>query len=189
MVSIMQWADHWDSIRSGLFSTLKKDSGKAVFIGDSNTEFFPVSEVFGGNVINRGVSCNNSTHVLNRLSGILANKPSAIFIQIGVNDLWEGQSPDSLLINIGKIVNAIRLNPVNTRIYIQSLFPTGLTYEYLMPDIRKTNELLMEFCNKNDIQFIDVFSYLTKKDTYDGIHLNGAGYKVWESAIRPFVTR
>ena len=59
------------------------------------------------------------------------------------------------------------------------------------------NKMISEYCIKNGIPYIDLNSHLSteelglkKEYTYDGIHLNGNGYKVWKSILSscpPFI--
>ena len=58
--------------------------------------------------------------------------------------------------------------------------------------MQKTNDLIREFCNSNDLlHYIDITEVMmedgiVKNDLFkwDGIHMNAKGYELWTSVIR-----
>lgn len=75
---------------------------------------------------------------------------------------------------------------------MQSLFPvnTALTGHPLNNSIIKDlNKRLEDLSNLYDYQFIDIypelveFGQLNKDFTFDGLHLNGEGYKIWTRKV------
>jgi lysophospholipase L1-like esterase len=174
--------------------------GDIVFIGNSITE--------GGkdwglklnlpNVKNRGISGDCTDGVLQRLDEINYFKPKVIFILIGVNDLFnlyyqkQIPSPEYVGINILKIAQTIHDKTPKTIIYVQTILPTS--QDFMKENINKVNEAIKAYANDNNYTLIDlhaVFSdekgFLKKDLTYDGTHLNDAGYKVWVNYINRYV--
>jgi lysophospholipase L1-like esterase len=53
--------------------------------------------------------------------------------------------------------------------------------------------MLKDYCNKENIIFVDVFSlfvkdgYLEKSFSYDDLHINGKAYVIWAKAIDSLV--
>ena len=83
---------------------------KYIFLGDSLTFGYGVrkkenllsllNESCNIEVINEGVNGNTTTDMLYRLSDVLTNPASNIFIMGGTNDLLSNRTIDSILINI-----------------------------------------------------------------------------------------
>ena len=59
------------------------------------------------NVINRGISGDNSYGVFHRLDAVLALKPKKIFLLIGVNDIKRGTPLDIIANNYERIIQKV----------------------------------------------------------------------------------
>jgi lysophospholipase L1-like esterase len=185
--------DQWNLMRSSVYDILPIDSTDIVFIGNSHTECFPVAEIFGSDVKNRGIGGNQTEHILHRLPEIVAKRPRKIFIEAGVNDIVIGYNAEKAIDNYKQIVATIkRASPITT-IYIQSIFPVCLSYDKHNREIVSLNKRLHEFCKYNCVEYIDIYPHMVtggKLDsalTYDGLHLNGKGYAIWYRAIKDYV--
>lgn len=184
--------DNWTAGRQSVFDALPSDTSDIIFIGDSQTEGFRLQEYFPGlPVKNRGISGNESKHILSRLEATVKNRPAKVFMQMGVNDIIAGVPADTLMRNFEKAV--IICNKHSAPIIIQSLFPTSGQYEKYNGDVRSFNERLQVYCRNKFIPFIDVYSSLglngklNNSLTFDGLHLNGKGYEVWRGKISQLV--
>ena len=64
---------------------------KIVFLGNSITQGLlrHTDKLLGNNIVNRGISGDHTDGVLARLEEIIHYKPKAVFLLIGVNDLFE----------------------------------------------------------------------------------------------------
>ena len=173
--------------------------GDIVFLGNSITE--------GGkdwskrlnypNIKNRGIGGDVTDGVLARLDEIIYFKPKAVFLLIGINDLWNNNSPDNpsaeyIANNIIKISQVINAQTPKTKIYIQTVLP--IEKEKFKNNILKVNEIIKANEKDNPYQTIDLHSIfvnengLIKKDlSTDGIHLNEKGYDAWVEFIKPEV--
>jgi len=173
--------------------------GDIVFIGNSITEEGRNWSVKLGvnNVKNRGISGDMTDGVLKRLDEIIYFKPKAVFILIGINDLFniyyqkEIPSPDYVGINILKIAKILSLKTPNTKIYIQTVLPTSK--DFMRDNINRVNEMIISHEKEGRYKVIDLYSIfadnngLIKEEwTYDGTHLNDAGYQLWIDKVRPF---
>lgn len=185
--------DQWNYSRTSLLNTLPLDTTDIIFIGNSLTEGFPVTELFGKHVKNRGISGNATWHLLGRIEKIAVGQPKKIFIEIGVNDFNFGSSVDSAFDNYRAIISIIRNVSPRTRIYVQSLTPTGMKYKKILDSIITLNERLRTYCIEQAIAYIDLYTPLAKESqldsayTEDGIHLNGKGYAVWGNQVKRFI--
>lgn len=177
------------------------EAGEIVFIGNSITEGGQDwSKRFAlDHISNRGIAGDVTDGVLKRLDEIVYFKPKAVFLLIGINDLFSFHhkednsslkydkvvpSPEYVGENILKIAKMIHRKSPETKIYVRTLLPTRR--EYLKKDILLVNEMI----KKNETegiykvidlysQFVDAEGELTKELTKDGVHLNEKGYEKW----------
>jgi len=183
---------------------------KIVFLGNSIIEAGSNwNEKFGVNyIVNRGISGDFTEGVLSRLNEIFYYKPLAVYILIGINDIFDDHlnrkdiTPLYVASNIMKIANQIKVNSNDTKIFIQTILPVD-TLRYtefhdrklpiykisLNEQINQIN-LLIEEINK-DHSIIDLHSLfadnrglMNKKYTTDGVHLNNTGYSIWVKHIK-----
>ena len=150
------------------------------------------------NVINRGISGDEVMGVYDRLHQILPGKPAKLFLLIGVNDVSHDLSTDSIVYRIDQTLTRIQKESPETKVYLQSLLPINESFNrykrltnktYQIPEI---NARLETLAKEKKITFINLYplfaekgtNVLKKELTYDGLHLNDEGYKVWVDAIK-----
>lgn len=169
-----------------------------VFAGDSHTQRFDVAEYFPGyNIKDRGIDKDISLGLLKRVDQITHGHPKKIFIEIGFNDLWFNFTADTIINHIKTIIDTIKIKSPGSEIYVNSIFPCSnndgsIDFRVLVPIL---NTKLKRLCNSYDIPYIDINSKLNdnkdglnhKYDAGDGIHLNGLGYLVWASLLKPYL--
>ena len=188
---------------------------KIVFLGNSITEAGgDWNEKFDViNIANRGISGDITEGILNRIDEIIYYKPIAVFLLIGINDIFNSDLPDREKItadyvsnNILKISNNIIKGSPSTKIFIQTILPIndeiytkikGWFPEHTEPlpiQINNINYMLKEKCKKTSFTVIDLHSVFKNKKgllfesyTTDGVHLNETGYKTWVDFIQDTV--
>jgi lysophospholipase L1-like esterase len=164
-----------------------------VFVGDSHTSHFPLTEMFGSRYKNRGIGSNQTSHILNRIKPIAAARPSVIFLEGGYNDISAGKPVNQAFENYKQIIGIIHKTSPSTRLIIQSVFPVCKGSLKFMPGVDSLNMLLKDYCRVNSIDFLDLnplFKVGNKLDTsatWDGIHLTFDGYKRWYDTVRHFL--
>jgi lysophospholipase L1-like esterase len=181
--------------RRSEFEQLKIDSNDVVFVGNSLTDMFELSEFFGRlDIKNRGIAGDITDSIEKRMKSVLAGHPRQLFLEVGVNDLLGNKSTDTTFLHIKRIVALIRQGSPRTNIVLMSLFPTNWkiygTSKNVLPEIVELNERLKAFASGKDLHFLNAFNEflgnngLTEKyDCGDGLHLNGEGYKLWKRMI------
>ena len=180
---------------------------KIVFIGNSITEGGGDWNARFGvkNIVNRGISGDITEGVLDRLDEIIYYKPIAVFLLIGINDIFSADIPDREKItplyvskNIFKIANQITSQSPSTKIFIQTILPINHEIyteindgfpEHAVPlpiQINKINSLIINNGLGNKYTIIDLHSAFANKHglmdraySTDGVHLNDAGYELW----------
>lgn len=188
--------------RATLFEAQPVAAGDIVFLGDSITDGGEWGELFGGgNFKNRGISGDISQGVCDRLDAVVSGRPAKIFLMIGVNDLSRGIPDDTIVGNIGKIIDKVHTDSPDTRVYLQSILPVnedkGMFESHTArhADIAPLNARLRALAADKGAVYIDLFSSFTEEGTdklnpaltNDGLHLLGAGYLLWKKIVAPYV--
>ena len=173
--------------------------GDIVFLGNSIT--------WGGkdwskrlkhpNIRNRGIGGDVTDGVLARIDEITYFKPKAVFLLIGINDLWNNNNPNDPSVeyianNIIQIAQVINAETPKTKIYVQTVLP--IEKEQYKNNILKVNEIIKANEKENSYQIVDLFSIfvnenglIRKELSTDGIHLNEMGYDAWVEFIKPLI--
>ena len=168
--------------------------GRTVFFGDSITEFCDLAAFYPGlDAVNRGVAGDTTGDMLRRLDrAVYAQKPGAVVILGGINDLLSGYTADQTAEDLLAIVRGVRENLPEAAVVVQSVYPvaegSGL---YMTGLIREVNGRLEAMAEELGYRYADVFGALCTADgqmngeySYDGLHPNDAGYQ----AVRPVLT-
>jgi lysophospholipase L1-like esterase len=165
-----------------------RGSADIVMLGDSLTE--------GGNwhelvpeyrTINRGISGDTSSSVLDRLQEVIERRPKVVFLMVGTNDISLGVPPKVLLTNLREIVT--RLRDASITLVAQSILFHGGWQQASNDTIAAVNAEWAAFCATQGVRFLDlnalmaVNSRLPDAMTYDGVHLTAAAYRVWRDAV------
>ncbi|WP_435132173.1 GDSL-type esterase/lipase family protein [Formosa sp. A9] len=172
--------------------------GEIVFLGNSITQMGrDWSEKFNTTGIrNRGIAGDVTDGILARLDEIIYFKPKAVFILIGINDLFNLHKnegiPSATYVgkNIVKIARTIKRESPNTAVYVQTVLPTK--YNYLQAHITEVNQLLKankQYYNLIDLhqQFVNDADFIKDELTNDGTHLTPEGYSVWVETLSPII--
>ena len=203
------WTQTYFPKRIQEFKKEPLEFGEIVFIGNSITEGgLDWSGKFGiEHIRNRGIAGDVTDGVMKRLNEIIFFKPKAVFILIGINDLFSLHhkednpalqydkvvpSPEYIGKNILKIAKIIHRKSPVTKIYVRTLLPTQR--EYLKEDILLVNKII----RKNEVkgyykvidlyaQFADIKGELIQQLTNDGVHLNEKGYEKWVNFEKPII--
>ena len=206
-VSMVSWGQnskfgtYYDQ-RKSLFELLPDTKNEIIFLGNSITDGAEWSELLNNpRVRNRGISGDTSEGVLFRLYQITRAEPAKVFLLIGINDLAKNIPPDTVYLNICKIVSTISAKSPKTKIFVQSILPVNNTFKTFAghtsrtPQVKDLNERLRKICPKLGATFVDLFNELKNPNddllnpmyTNDGLHLMGGGYQAWLKVIQPYL--
>lgn len=150
------------------------------------------------NVCNRGIIGDNIIGINDRLHQILPGHPAKLFLLIGVNDISQDLTTDSIVASIRLTIDRIQKESPQTKLYLQSLLPFNESFGHykkldgktdMVPEI---NARLEALCKEKGITFINLFPLFTEKGTNvlrpdltgDGLHLKEDGYKIWAKALK-----
>lgn len=176
------------------FKSLPVNEKSIVFYGNSITNMHEWWECFGENhnVLNRGVSGGYSQELLDNVESIIAGRPAKVFLMIGTNDLGtkDIDKPQLVAANIRRIIERIQSESPATQIYIQSILPTVNGIRTLEKTV-DTNKLLQRICQETGVTYVDLYQpmigIVLNELSYDKLHLNAAGYKIWGDIAAPYV--
>ena len=177
-----------------------------VFVGDSLTQRYPLSEFYPGiHLYNRGIDGDTTEGLSKRLHlSIFDLKPKVVVLQIGTNDLQVlGLPKEKTVENITNLVETILVELPNVKILLVSLYPVNETTDKLVNkfivgprknvDIQWMNQRIRQI---KGVEFIDVYPALLDEETQlkmqyskEGLHLSLAGYSVVTSFIKPMLEK
>jgi lysophospholipase L1-like esterase len=172
--------------------------GKIVFLGNSITEGGKWKQLLkDSTIINRGISGDNTFGVLARLNEVVKLKPASLFVLIGTNDLSKKIPDEAIIENIFTIVSKIKAGSPKTKIFIQSILPVNETIEQFPQQfnnamhINTINDQLQRYADRLRYTYVDLYGKfidsqgrLDAKYTFDGLHLNAAGYQRWVETLK-----
>ena len=185
-----------------VYAQSPNDTNEIIFLGNSITASFLVNEYHQDlNIKNRGISGNKTIDILRRLPEVTESNPHKIFLMIGVNDVINGIEENTIETNYRNIVDQIITASPKTEIYLQSILPvSNRVSEYLLSDekisnaiIDRLNEKIKSLALQLNLNFIDLNSKfrlngeLNPAFSWDGIHINAEGYKLWNKSISKFL--
>lgn len=186
--------------------------GQTVFTGSSLMEMFPIEKwvkELGPNapiVYNRGVGGYRTTDLLPILDAcVFELKPRKVFINIGTNDLSDGNIPlETVMSNYDRIITQIEEKLPGVIIYMMAYYP--INYEAATDEmkpcllirtnekINRANELVAQLAAKHGQKYINVNAPLMDEQgrlkaqyTIEGMHIKPEGYRAIFEDIMAYV--
>lgn len=195
-VPVPERTSYWRE-RTSFFHAFGRQAD-VVMIGDSLTDGAEWREMFPDQlIVNRGIDSDTTDGVLARMDDVLRLKPKLVFVMIGINDFADAsRSVDAVFVTYRSIVS--RLERGGTRVVVQSTLPCNeakgvwKSCAAINDKIRQLNARLATLASRR-VSYVDLLpvlaagSGLRDEFTYDGVHLNGEGYRLWKNAIARFM--
>jgi lysophospholipase L1-like esterase len=188
-----------EQARADLFHAIAAGRRDVVMLGDSLTDRGEWWELLERPVANRGIAADTIADVRARLDDVTGLAPRVLFVLIGVNDLLEGATPEAMAKDHAALLGELRRRLPTARIVVESLLP--IRDEIVARDeplatatVQKANQLLAGGAAAAGAEWIDVAKHLADASgeldprySSDGLHLTGAGYRMWADALRPYL--
>lgn len=170
-------------------------SGGVLFVGSSTIRLWPhlaqdfsaqpvlLQRGFGGSTL---ADCSALAREL-----VTQYKPRQVLLYAGDNDLAEGRPPAEVLARFARFVQRVRAELPGTRIDYIAIKPSPARLA-LLPKVREANALIASHAKTlKDVGYIDIFSPMLNAEGQprpelflaDRLHLNAAGYQLWQSVI------
>jgi lysophospholipase L1-like esterase len=173
--------------------------GGVVAIGSSTIRLWstlPQDFPWAGDVVNRGFG-GSTLHDCSLLVEPLALRlaPRQILLYAGDNDLAEGRTPQQVVEDLRRFVDAVRAALPATRISYIAIKPSP-SREALLPRMREANAAISDWLGTiPGTDFIDVFSPMLDTSgrpraelfVADRLHLNAEGYRLWREIVAPYL--
>ncbi len=173
------------------FKAFSVEPGEIIFLGNSLIQNFHLGVFNNSRVRNFGIVGDFTEGVLRRLDAVTSRKPGKIFIEIGINDLFERIPVRDVRANYEKIILRIKKESPASEIFITSCLPT--LNERVNEAVLELNEELKIIVSKNKVHYIDLHPLFVKDGLLnselaaDEVHLSEKGYAVWQKEIDPLL--
>jgi lysophospholipase L1-like esterase len=189
-----QWQRGYIAARTEL---LRQPSQHAdlVMLGDSLTEYEPGWPVLlGTDAANMGIAGDTTDDALARLDAVIARRPKVVAVMLGINDVLAGRSAEKVAADIEQISD--KLAAAGIVPIVQSTLLTAPSHRTPKAnvEIRALDSTLASWCLSHKVAFLDLNRALSggdglrESETWDGLHLNSDGYRIWGSALRPIIS-
>jgi lysophospholipase L1-like esterase len=140
---------------------------------------------------NRGIGSDITAGFLHRLRFVFASRPQICFIEGGGNDIAWHIPVDTIIPNLGKLVDTLRtahICPVlHTIFHVAANYPASA---YVNDQITMVNKRILQLAASRNIEYIDMNAtfapehvLLPQYSQPDGIHLNARAYLRWKCEI------
>lgn len=152
------------------------------------------------NAKNRGISGDTTFGILERLDEITEGRPNKLFLLIGINDISRNFPDDSILENYQEIIERIKKESPQTKIYVQTILPVNATFDkyknhyHKDEHIARVNKGIKDIAENEKVtlielhdKFLDKNDRLNVKYTEEGLHLNSEGYELWAELLKPYL--
>lgn len=193
-------------LQTAMFDIYKTKQADIVMLGNSLTAGTNWSELLGRtNVVARAIPGDILLGFIARLDYVIKLKPKIVFIMGGLNDIYNWTPVEEIFNNYVKIVSTLKSRGIIPVIqsttyaakdYAKDWGGTPEVNSGRNREIDKLNKLLSEYARKNNLDFIDITSKLATSDrflrpdlTWDGVHLNADGYKIWAEEVEKVLSK
>lgn len=172
-----------------------------VFVGSSSFRMWSnIQEDFPGyKIINRGFGGSSLPDAIRYASDIIIPyKPKQVVVYSGENDFTaDGVNAEIVFDRFTTLFETIRKDLPKSHILFVSIKPSPSRLKYL-PEMVKANAMIKNYLKVNrGTGFVDVYSKMLLKDgtpmpdifKADKLHMNEAGYAIWQKAIKPYLKK
>lgn len=194
ILSFLQISDKLKKINIEKNSNNENIEQKYLLLGDSLFYFYKEKEFLNGyNVINSGINGITALNMDKKLDDMVFKyNPTIVFILLGTNDIHNEYTPLESFNHLKKLIDDIKEHN-NISVNVISLLPINTSndekidsyiYKYRSNNkINEFNEYLKQFCEENNLNYINIHDILLDEKnelkidyTTDGLHLNDLGY-------------
>lgn len=168
-----------------------------LFVGSSSIRLWDLQKSFPGlPAINRGFGGSqliDSVENFDRL--VLPHQPKIVVLYAGDNDIAGKKTPQQVAADFAAFQTKLRAALPETKLIFISIKPSTAR-EKLLDKQREANQLVRKQCQGDKLcTFLDVEKPMQGTDGQvrpdlflkDGLHLNDAGYKIWNELLLPLL--
>ena len=191
--------------RMGVFAAEKVTPGAIVLVGSSHLEWFDTGRFLPGRrFVNRAIASDRlgitERGILHRLDiSVFDVQPAFIVFNNGVNDLgelWRTGEPalDEVFVAYERVTGAIRGRMADVPMLIVNELPTTGRFAGINANIPALNAHILGVAARRGCPHLDFYSEVVGADgelraelTYDGLHLNDAGYELFAMSLDAYL--
>ena len=177
----------------------KRDAPKhgVVFVGSSSIRLWKTATSFPTlPTVNRGLGgarIDDMIGLADRL--VFPREPKVIVFYAGENDIGAGATPQQVLADYRTFVRLVRARLPNVTMLYLSIKPS-LALRHAWPRAKEANRLIAGLCEADPtLLYVDVATPMLSATgkprpelfRKDGLHMNEAGYRVWNGVVAPVV--
>lgn len=169
---------------------------EVVLFGDSILALWPENgadswrTAFRSRATNFGIMGDLTQNLLWRLeNGELDGRPRVAIVEVGINNLLQGDSAEDTLAGILSVVQTIHRESPRTRILLLSLLPAG--WGSMQADARQVNAALAASQRQGRYQYVDLAAQGMDQGVEGGrdyftdlVHPSASGYRLVAQAVR-----
>jgi lysophospholipase L1-like esterase len=187
------------------FRAERVEPGGIVLLGSSHFEWFDTDRFLPGRrIVNRGIASDRlgigERGILHRLDvSVFDVRPSFIVFNNGVNDLgelWRNGEPslEDIFDAYERVIATIRAGAPDIRMLIVNELPTAGRFAGVNPLIPQLNGHIARVAERYGCQHLDFYSEVVNEAgdlrgdlTWDGLHLNDAGYALLAERLERYL--
>ncbi|MEM9181149.1 MAG: GDSL-type esterase/lipase family protein [Pseudomonadota bacterium] len=162
--------------------------GGVLFVGDSITEAAPLDTMFPGvQSANHGIAWDTTDGVMLRMNQITRHAPDRIFLMIGTNDTYHALEPIPVSENTIEIADTIKEALPQVELYVISVLPRNEPNNSV---VSVFNQTVHDAATDRPFIYLDLAQAMRAPNgelraelTYDNLHLNDEGYRVWATVL------
>lgn len=178
-------------LQTSLHEIYRTEHADVVMLGNSLTYNVNWNELLGrSSIVNRGIISDITEGYLHRLDAVVKLSPRLCFLEGGINDIYAGIPVDVVYTHYKEIVETLKkrgvIPVIQSTLYVS---PRWHDYEENNARVSHLNSLLRTFAAGNDIIYVDLNKRMALNNalndtlTYDGVHLNAGGYRLWAQEV------
>jgi lysophospholipase L1-like esterase len=179
--------------------SLKPDSARVVFLGDSITEAWAREPFISGNshYVGRGIGGQTAPQMLVRFrADVVGLRPQVVHIMAGTNDVAGNNGPETDEEIEGAIESMVELALANHIKVVLASIPPAADYGWHpglkpVPRIRRLNDWIKSYAKGTGVGYVDYWPALATENgamkpnlSMDGVHPNSQGYKEMQSLAK-----
>lgn len=195
--SITEGLGGHNSYRRDLYRSLE-DAGYAIDFVGTRTGVRPGTgdpAQWDFDLNHEGIFAQRADQLLSGIDASLNSEmPDIVLLDIGLNDLFANQSPQSTADEIGKIIDKMRAHNPNIVILLALIGPSSKVNDAIVIDLNARITALAQTKSTADapIALVDLHTgFDPAKDTYDGTHptpdAEARQAAIWFEALKPFL--
>lgn len=178
--------------------SFREPAGQAlVFTGSSSIRLWgDLPERFPGwGILNTGFGGSQASDLLFFIQPLVLDfRPGAVFVYEGDNDLAEGKRPGEVLLTLEEISRRIHERHPGIPIIFIAAKPSPSRWRF-RGKFRRFNRRLERWTrNSSTCQYADVWNPMLRDGSpdeslfiEDGLHMNAAGYDIWQQVLQPLI--